>query len=75
MNVVVGLATVVQYAAAILALRVLRITGRDPTWLLIAAVAFLMAIRRSMVLYRSLSHDAAHPPDMAGESVALAINV
>jgi hypothetical protein len=75
MNVVVGLAAVVQYAAAILALRVLRITGRDPTWLLIAAVAFLMAIRRSIVLYLSLSHDAAHPPDMLGESVALAISV
>ena len=75
MNVVVGLATVVQYAAAILALRVLRITGRDPTWLLIAAVAFLMAIRRSIVLYRSLSHDAVNPPDMLGESVGLAISV
>lgn len=74
-NFVVGLAAVIQYAAAIWALRVLRITGRQMAWMLIAAVAFLQAVRRSMVLYRSLSDDVAHPPDMAAECVALAISV
>ncbi len=75
LDVVVGLATVFQYAAAVLALRVLRITGKDPAWLLIAAVAFLMAVRRSVVLYHSLSHDAVQPPDLAAECVGLAISL
>jgi len=74
-DIVIGVAAIFQYAAAVLALRVLRITGKDPAWLLIAAVAFLMAIRRSIVLYRSLSHDAANPPDLAAECVGLAISV
>ncbi|UCC29317.1 MAG: response regulator [Phycisphaerales bacterium] len=74
-NFIVGAAALFQYAAAVLALRVLRITGRDPAWLLIAAVAFLMAVRRSIVLYRSLSHDVVHPPDLAAECVGLAISV
>lgn len=74
-NLVVGLAAVVQYAAAALALRVPRVMRREPAWMFIAAVAFLMAIRRSIVLYRSLSHDTTHPSDLAGESVALAISV
>ena len=50
-NFVVGLAAVIQYAAAIWALRVLRITGRQLAWMLIAAVTFLQAIRRTMVLF------------------------
>jgi signal transduction histidine kinase/ActR/RegA family two-component response regulator len=33
-----------------------------------------MAIRRSIVLYRSMSHDTVHPPDLVGECVALAIS-
>jgi Na+-translocating ferredoxin:NAD+ oxidoreductase RnfA subunit len=57
-NFVVGLAAVIQYAAAIWALRVLHITGRQMAWMLIAAVAFLQAVRRSMVLYHSLSNDS-----------------
>jgi len=72
---IVGLAALIQYAAAILALRVLRITGKELAWLLITAVVFLQAIRRSVVLYRSFSHDAAHPPDLAAECVGLAISV
>ena len=74
-NFVVGLAALVQYAAAAWALRVLRITGRELAWMLIAAVAFLQAIRRSIILYRSLSQDMAHPPDLAAEYVALAISI
>ncbi len=74
-NFIVGVAALFQYAAAVLALRVLRITGKDPAWMLIATVAFLMAVRRSIVLYRSLSHDVVHPADLAAECVALAISV
>jgi len=74
-DLIVGVAAIFQYAAAFLALRVLRITGRDPAWLLIAAVAFLMAVRRTVVLYHSLSHDVVQPPDLAAECVGLGISV
>ncbi len=69
------MAALLQYAAAVFALRVLRITGKDAAWLLIAAVAFLMAVHRSVVLYRCVSLDQAYPPDLAAECVGLAISV
>ena len=75
LTLVVGLAAILQYATAVLALRVLRITGKAPAWVLIAAVAFLMAIRRTIILYRSLSYDTVLPVDLAGECVGLAISV
>jgi signal transduction histidine kinase len=75
LTLVVGVAAFFQYAAAILALRVLRATGRSLGWMLIAAVAFLMAARRSLVLYRLLLGDASYAPDPIGELDALAASV
>ena len=74
LELVVGLAAIFQYTAAILALRVLRVTGRAPVWLLIAAVAFLMAVRRTIVLCRSMVQGAEYRPDLAVECVGLAIS-
>jgi signal transduction histidine kinase len=73
--VAVAAAALFQFAAAILALRVLRVTGWWPAWMVIAGVAFLMAIRRTIVLYQTLWGDPAYRPDAIGESVALAISV
>ena len=75
LELVVGLAAIFQYTAAILALRVLRVTGRAPVWLLIAAVAFLMAVRRTIVLCRSMVQGAEYRPDLAVECVGLAISI
>lgn len=74
-NFVVGVAAPFRYAAGVPGLRVLRIMGEDPAWLLVATIASLMAIRRSIAVLRSLSHEVTHPPDAAAEWVALATSV
>lgn len=71
----VTLAAVLQLAAAVLVVRVLRITGRSAAWLLIAIVALLMAVRRCIVLHRCLAHSDLFSPDLLAESVGLAISV
>jgi len=64
-----------QFAAAFLALRLIQITGRFTAWVLIAAAIFLMAVRRSITLFRLLFGDISHLPDLSAELVALAISV
>ncbi|MGD8453604.1 MAG: ATP-binding protein [Phycisphaerae bacterium] len=72
---VVGAAAAFQYVAVVLALRVLRLTGRSLAWGLITIVALLMALRRSLVLYRLLSGDGTYAADPVGELDALASSV
>jgi len=71
----VTVAAVLQLAAAVLVVRVLRITGRSAAWLLIAVVALLMAGRRCIVLHRCLAHSDLFSPDPFAEGVGLAISV
>lgn len=73
-NLVVFSAAIFQYTAAVLAIRVLRVAGRTPVWAIIAILAFLMAIRRSIVLFQSLWLDPPHQPDLLIESVGLVIS-
>ena len=74
-ELVVGAAALCQYAAAVQALRVLRLTGREPAWLLIAAVAVVMAARRSIVLWRVLAGDGGHAVDPTYEVLALVVSL
>jgi len=60
-----------QVAAAVLALRLIRITGNLRSFILIATAILLMAIRRAITLYRLSSGDVSLPPDLAAELVAL----
>lgn len=61
-----------QVAAAILALRLIRITGNLRSFVLIATAILLMTIRRAITLYRLVSGDVSLPPDLVAELVALA---
>ena len=72
---VLGVSILLQLGAALLALRLIAVTGRRRAWVLIAAAVSLMAVRRSITLFRLLSGDVTQPPDMAAELVALAISV
>ena len=72
---VLALSLLLQVAAAVLALRLVRITGRPLAWMLVAAAILLMAVRRSITLGRGLMEDDAVPPDLSAEVVALAISV
>ncbi len=73
--VVLGASLLLQFIAAFLALRLIRITGRKLAWGLIATAVFLMAVRRSITFYRLMSGDLSYPPDLSAELVALFISV
>lgn len=72
---VIGAACVIQLAAAVAALRVLRVTGRWPAWIVISAVAFLMAARRCLVFYYHFLGEPRYVPHALGEWIALAISI
>jgi len=72
---VLGFSVVLQFAAAFLALNLIQVTGRPKAWILIATAVFLMMARRGIALWRLLSGDLTHPPDLSAELVALVISV
>ncbi|MCK4340867.1 MAG: PAS domain S-box protein [Phycisphaerae bacterium] len=74
-SVVLVISILLQFAAAVLALRLIRITGRRAAWALIAAAILLMAIRRSITLYHVVVEGSPHPADLATELVALVISI
>ena len=74
-HVVIGVAALLQYVVTFLALRVFRVTRKELAWLLITAVALLMAVRRTIVLIHVLRPSASYQPDLAAEYVGLAISV
>lgn len=72
---ILGLSLTLQVAAALLALRLIRVTGRRGAWMLIAAAVSLMAGRRVLTLSRLLSsRDGPAHADLQAELVALAIS-
>lgn len=74
-TLVLGASLLLQLVAAGLALRLIPVTGRRVTWILIATALVLMVAWRSSTLFRLWSGDAILPPDPAAELVALAISV
>ena len=65
----------IQFAAAILALRLIRITGRRVAWVLIATALFLMAIRRCITLFQAEFLGVPYTTSMSAELVALVISI
>ncbi len=72
---ILTLSILLQLSAAILALRLVAITGRRRAWVLIAAALVLMTFRRSITWFRLLTGDLTSPPDLTAELVALVISV
>jgi PAS domain S-box-containing protein len=73
--VVLAISIALQFAAAFLALRLIRTTGRRVAWLLIAAAVFLMAVRRCDTLSQAISLGALNVTSISAELIALAISV
>ena len=65
----------IQFAAAILALRLIRITGRRVAWVLIATALFFMAIRRCITLFQAEFLGVPYTTSMSAELVALVISI
>ena len=72
---VLAISVLLQFAAAFLAIRLTRVTKNSGAWLLIALAIVLMGVRRSVTLYRLISGDISHPPDLTAELIALSISV
>ncbi len=68
------LSITIQATAAIMAIRLIGITGRRTAWGLIATALVLMAIRRIVPLYRLMTGDLSHPPDMTNELIGLVLS-
>ena len=74
-TIVLALSILIQFAAAILALRLIRPTGWLIAWAMIAGALVLMGARRAITFYRLVLGDMAISPDLTAELVALAISV
>lgn len=69
------LSITIQAAAAVMALRLIAVTGRKIEWVLISSVLMLMAVRRVIPLYRLISGDLSVPPDPLNESIGLVLSM
>ena len=74
-TLILGISTILQFIAAILSVRLIRVTGRKGAWIFIAIAMTLMGIRRSVTLYRSVSNDITYSADLTAELVALTISI
>lgn len=74
MIALLAVSVALQLAAALLALRLIRITGRLAAWLLIAGAILLMTVRRAITLAEVLRGGRASGADWSVEIVALCIS-
>jgi light-regulated signal transduction histidine kinase (bacteriophytochrome) len=67
-------AVALQVLAAFYAFRLIRLTGGRTSWVLISIAFCIMALRRSLSLWRLLSGNPLGAPNLLDESVAVAIS-
>ncbi|MEI8174054.1 MAG: PAS domain-containing protein [Deltaproteobacteria bacterium] len=72
---ILTLSIILQFGAAIMAFRLIPLTGRRLAWSLISAALMLMALRRCITLIHSLSGETIIRPDLNAELIALAISL
>lgn len=72
-TLILTISIILQFVAALLALRLIRITGRWTGWSLIAAAITLMAVRRSITLFHHLTNGG--PSDLYTESIPLTVSM
>ncbi|MEJ2070200.1 MAG: GAF domain-containing protein [Syntrophobacterales bacterium] len=72
---ILTLSILLQVTAALLALRLIRVTQAKSAWVLIAAAISLMALRRSITLFQMIFLEAPTTVDLTVEVVALVISI
>jgi signal transduction histidine kinase len=72
---ILSTSVILQLAAVVLAIRLIRVSERFVAWLVIAAAFFVQFVRRGYTLYSFLSGGLAHPPDLVSESFGLFISL
>jgi signal transduction histidine kinase/CheY-like chemotaxis protein len=73
--IVLGVSVALQISAAVLALRLIRVTGSRWAWISLAVAILLMALRRSMTLFALVQSGHTAGADLSTELVALLISV
>lgn len=69
------LSVVLQFIAAGLALRLVRVTGVRGAWTIVAAAICLLPVQRLTVLVRAFPRGGLHRPDLAVELMALGVSL
>ena len=64
-----------QFFAAILAFRLMRISRNAPSWIMIFAALLLMAVRRVIIFFHLLGGGVNHLPDLYAELIAFVISL
>ncbi len=72
---VLGISVLLQFTAIFLALKLISVTKRHTAWMLIAVAFLLIAIRQCLTLFRLISGDLFHSPNLSDELVTVAISV
>jgi PAS domain S-box-containing protein len=76
LKLTLAVSVILQFVAAVLALRLIRVTQKHRAWLLVAAALSLMALRRVYILWELLFAPGSIPvPDLTSELVALGTSV
>ncbi|MFZ5453382.1 MAG: sensor domain-containing diguanylate cyclase [Thermodesulfobacteriota bacterium] len=74
-KIIVITSVAVQFTAAILAFRLISITGRRIAWIFIASATLLMALRRCLTYYGWLLDSPSLSADLASAIASLAISI
>jgi PAS domain S-box-containing protein len=72
---ILTLSILLQFVAAIMAFRLIPLTGKRLAWSLISAALMFMALRRCVPLIHILTGDTTIWPDLNAELIALAISL
>ncbi len=72
---ILGFSVMVQLFAAVMAFRLINITGRRMAWIFISSALAFMALRRAMPLYYLLKHEFAMTSDLIAELVGLGLSL
>jgi signal transduction histidine kinase len=73
-ELILAASVLLQLGAAILAVRLTRMTEDNRAWILLATAVSLQTIRRVIPLWRLVAGDVFPPPDLANELVGLIIS-
>jgi PAS domain S-box-containing protein len=74
-GIVLAISILFQFITALLAFRLIRITGMHIAWISIAMALFFMAIRRCISLLQLISGDVAYSTSLEAELVAMVTSV
>jgi len=72
---ILALSITFQAVAAVMAFRLIALTGRKTAWLFVSSALTLMAVRRIIPLYRLIAGDLSVPPDPLNESIGLLLSL